>query len=70
MKAKVIKELHGLPIGHEINVAENSKLIKLGYVELIEEELKPIEPIKAKVEPNARGRKKKIDPEINNLQNK
>lgn len=69
MKAKVIKELHGLKVGTELSVSENSKLIKLGYVELIGE-LKPIEPIKAKVEPSSCGRKNKIDPEIENLQNK
>lgn len=68
MKIELIREYLGLPIGHILYPDDKTgqRLINTGVAISSE----PIAQIKAKLEPSARGRKKKIDPESQNIKNK
>lgn len=59
---EVIKEFAGIKKGEKINVnpVREKHMIEMGY----------IKPLKAKVEPSQKNRKKKIDPASENKQDK
>ena len=62
MKYKVIKEFAGIVAGTEMEISDSRSgyMIEAGYVE----------PIEEKSDPKPRGRKKKVDVEADNAQNK